>query len=174
MDYCHWLCGYCSRSVGTWKACHQNCWKGYCTDHSSQVRLNFLFIQGCLANSDDGNRQKVVRISPIVRISPTMPEKSFALINSFLPKRSNYFFYKRPNMAFKCSLALFSHIKTQFMWSKYPKKVENMTEKNSSFFPKSRPNQPDRPNQHRPNQLNTPVSKKGLPASLRLKKIADF
>ena len=63
-------------------------------------------IQGCSANSDDGNRQKVVRTSP------TMPEKSFALINSFLPKRSNYFFYKRPNMAFKCSLALFSHIKT--------------------------------------------------------------
>ena len=63
-------------------------------------------LQGCSANSDDGNRQKVVRISP------TMPEKSFALINSFLPKRSNYFFYKRPNMAFKCSLALFSHIKT--------------------------------------------------------------
>ena len=52
--------------------------------------------------------------------------------------------------------------KIQFMQSKFGKKQKILQKLFSSFFPKRRPNQLDRPNQLRPDQLNTPVSSMSL------------
>ena len=66
------LAGTASRDV------HEFTLDGVYTEWSNSQGLTFLHhkkiilfcLQGCWANLDDGNRQKVVRISPIVRISP--------------------------------------------------------------------------------------------------------
>ena len=45
---------------------------GWSKGETNEFNCDEVYIQGCLANSYDGNRQKVVRISPLVRISHTM------------------------------------------------------------------------------------------------------
>ena len=53
--------------------------------------LIITFIQGCSANSYDGNRQKTVRISQLVRISRTMYVKFFDKIMDFSSRISDNF-----------------------------------------------------------------------------------
>ena len=55
------------------------------------LEFQLFFIQGCSANSYDGNRQKIVRISQLVRISRTMYVKFFDKIMDFSSRISDNF-----------------------------------------------------------------------------------
>ena len=59
------------------------------------VALSLNRVQGCWANSYDGNCQKVVRISPLVRISPTMQVEVVDEKIGFLLRILDYFLKQR-------------------------------------------------------------------------------
>ena len=69
-------------------------------------------LQGCLANSNDGKRQKSVRISQIVRISRTIDPSKNPLKNEFLFQKIKLLVIIIPYLASEHHLTLTQHLQT--------------------------------------------------------------